>query len=423
MPRWDFQPPVVKFNDPGDHEVLLKGNHLSNKRIALLVTGSIASINVPSLARELRRYGADVQIFVTPDGIKCGANLTALAWSSWPNRVITEITEASEHLSLGRPFDLYLVAPATANTICKTAYGISDTIVTGALASALGRKVPIMMVPAMHGSLHTPILTEAAKKLDSLGVYFVQPYDAYGKHNFQDKDIIVMDVCRFLSQSSLKNVKILVTAGPTPVKIDSVRLITNKFSGKLGILISEELYRRGADAMLIQSSYGMRPPRYIPYQLVEGFDQYSATVEKLCLKYEYGVFSAAVADYRPKVILHGKTPSKGALTNIEMVNTHKVIDRVREINPNLKMISFKYEEGKYYEGLREIAIQRLENNGHTAVVATDGLCTHNGQQQAFIFHHFNRTKDSMSIMSNGPLTGKEQIAKEVANFIENLSKN
>lgn len=418
MAEWiEILPP--QESDLGDHDVSPKGCHLQGNRIALLVTGSVAAISVPSLARELRKYGADVQIFVTPDGLKCGASMTALEWSSWPNKVITEITAASEHLSIGKPFDLYLVAPATANTICKVAAGISDTVVTGALASALGRRVPVMMVPSMHGSLHNRFMNHAVRKLREMGVYFVAPYDAYGKHNMQEKDVIVMDVCRRLSKSPVKGLKILVTAGPTPVEIDSVRLITNKFSGKLGILTAEELYRRGANVTLLQSYYGMRPPRYLPYKLFKTFDDYANAVKTMLAKgFHYGVFSAAVADYRPEKVLKGKTPSKGALKNIKLVNTFKVIDIVREQYPDLRMVSFKYEEGKTYDDLSKIAEKRIIKHGHTAVVATDGPTTENSEQVAYIFYK-DPQKDKTGVeVYNDTYVGKVEIAKGVADFIE-----
>lgn len=413
MAEWtNIKPPAVD-STLGDHEVKRKGNHLEGKRIALLTTGSIAAITVPSLARELRKYGADVQIFATQDAIKCGVNLTALEWGSWPNPVVTELTSASEHLSLGNPFDLYLVAPATANTICKTAAGISDTVVTGALASALGRGVSVMMVPAMHGSLHNDFLREAVMKLKGHGVYFVAPFDAYGKHNMQDKQVIVMDVCRMLSNSTLKSQKIMVTAGPTPVKIDSVRRITNRFSGKLGILIAEELYRRGAEVLLYQAYSGMRPPRYVPHILFDDYEEYRQLMLEDAHAWDYGVFSAAVADYKPAVVLPGKTPSKGAMRNIELVETDKVIDEVMKLEKHPIMVTFKYEEGKGYDGLAKIAKERL-GKGHAIVVATDGLDTDNGVQKAHIFSLF---EDDV-VAAKKDLSGKPTIARTLADVME-----
>jgi len=415
MSEWKEISPPKLDTELGDHEVAKKGSHLKGKKIALLTTGSIAAITVPSLARELRKYGADVQIFATDDALKCGVGKLALEWSSWPNKVVIELTGASEHLSLGNPFDLYLVAPATSNTICKTACGISDTIVTGALASALGRKIPIMMVPAMHGSLHNEFFEQSVIKLKKAGIFFMQPYDAYGKHNMQDKNAIVMDACRMLSSSPLVGKRIMVTAGPTPVKIDSVRLITNKFSGKLGIMIAEDLQRRGANVMLYQSYSGVRPPKYIPNKLFMDFYEYANLVIKEAESYDIGVFSAAVADYMPKEILKGKTPSKGGLKSIELTETFKVIDKVLELENHPMMVSFKYEEGCGIPGLKRIAKKRIEEFGHDIIVATDGLLAIDGKQVARIFR--KRNLNDM-FQDYNDIIGKSEIATNLSKAIE-----
>jgi len=403
----------------GDHEVELKSEHLLGKRIALLVTGSVAAMNSPHLARELRKHGADVQAFVSESALKYGVNKEALQWATWPNPVVTELTSASEHLNLWNPFDLYLVAPATANTICKIAAGISDTVVTGAVASALGRmffrkKTSVMMVPCMHGSLHNLMFHDAVLKLQrEHNVFFVKPFNAYGKHNMTDKKDIVMDACRVLSDSPLKNKKILVTSGPTPVMIDSVRMLTNRFSGKLGVMIAEELYRLGADVFLLQSYYGVRPPRYVPHQLFKTYDEYRYQV--LCRVEnidEVGVFSAAVADYRPEEVLLGKTPSKGALKNIKLTETEKVIDLVSKCNPNFTIVSFKYEEGKTEAEEKKIVKQRLDR-GHELVVYTDGTKnSKSGDQVARIYGNNN------GCLCHSEATGKNKIAEELAIMME-----
>jgi len=411
----------------GDHDVPQKGDYLKGKRIALLCTGSIASITVPTLSRELRKYGADVQVFATPDAIKCGVGITALEWGSYPNPVITELTSHSEHLSLGKLFDLYLVAPATANTINKVACGISDTVVTNTLASALGRSVPIVMVPAMHGSLHTPILTQSIEKLRNLGVFFVAPFNAYGKHNMQEKDVVVSDVCRILSKSNIKNIPILVTAGPTPVKIDNVRRLTNKFSGKLGILIAKHLYFLGADVHLLQSYSGIRPERYLPYTLFKDYDEYYEMTHSVIEMIQnkawkkkvpyYGIFSAAVADYKPTEVFEGKIPSKGALKTITFVDTKKVIDDILEKFPDINLISFKYEEGKTKKELRTIAKQRLDK-GHCLVVVNDGTMSLKEQQAELVSKETFDYDPSLGLgESYHYIVGKQKIANEIGKFL------
>lgn len=429
MSIWtDFSAPSSE--ELGDHDVPRKGYELQNKRIALLVTGSIASYTVPSLARELRKYGADVQAFVSESALKYGANICALEWATYPNPVITELTSASEHLSLGNPFDLYLVAPATANTICKTASGISDTVVTGAMASALGRRIPVAMAPSMHGSLHTGILTEAMKKLtNEYNVFFIEPFDAFGKHNMADKKTIVMDVCRIVSGSPLRDKKVLVTAGPTPTPIDDVRMITNRFSGKQGIIIAEKLYRKGADVQLLQAYSGIHPPRYIPHTLFKTYQEYLYQVIRLLgysqsfddindiiqgeppfftNDFDWGIFSAAVADYEPEQSLSGKTPSGGELNNIKLTPTHKVIDIVRKAYPDLNMATFKFEIGKDSTELAELAQQRLAD-GHQIVVTNDDTDRNSDNEQIARVH---------SNVCVNPAIGKEEIADELIRTME-----
>ncbi len=123
--------------DLGDHDVPLSGEHLKGKRIALMITGSIASMKAPTIARSLRRYGADVQVYASEEGLRY-TTLEALEWSTM-NPVVTRLTSAAEHLSDEKPFDVYLLAPATYNTINKFRYGIADGVITTTLASALGR--------------------------------------------------------------------------------------------------------------------------------------------------------------------------------------------------------------------------------------------------------------------------------------------
>ena len=132
---WDFSTPPE--SELQDREVLLEGANLQGKRIALLVTGSIAAIKAPLIARSLRRQGADVVAFASSEALRY-TTVDALEWST-TNTVITKLTAAAEHLSDDNPFAAYIVAPATYNTINKLRYGIADGVITSSVASALGR--------------------------------------------------------------------------------------------------------------------------------------------------------------------------------------------------------------------------------------------------------------------------------------------
>jgi len=374
MDAWDFSPPPD--SDLGDRDVTFVGSHLAGKRVALLVTGGIAAFKAPLVARALRRQGADVVAFASEEGLRY-VTAETLEWST-VNPVVTRLTAAAEHLSDAAPFDAYLVAPATYNTINKMTAGIADGAVTSALASALGRMeqgaTKVLVVPTMHGSLHNSILTASLERLDAMGVRVVPPREDYGKHNIPSEEAIVAEVCRAVSASPLAGVRVLVTGGPTPVPIDAVRRITNRFRGRLGAEIAVELHLRGAEVRLVHGDGAFQPPPWVPFRVARTYDEYAAAVmEELTVPTAAGIFSAAVADYRPKQVLAGKTPSGGALATIELVPTAKVIERVRERHPDLHMIAFKYQEGLGHDELMAIGRQRLAAlAGPGAVVANRG---------------------------------------------------
>jgi len=183
-------------SDLGDREVAREGDALAGVRVALLVTGSIAAFKAPMVARALRRQGAEVTAFASSEALRY-VTADTLAWSC-DAAPITMLTPESEHLSDAAPFDVYLVAPATANTIAKMAVGVADGVVTATLASALGRmeagRAAVLVSPAMHGSMHTTIFDRNLRVLTELGVSIVSPRDAGGKHNLPDEPVLVRAV-------------------------------------------------------------------------------------------------------------------------------------------------------------------------------------------------------------------------------------
>ena len=411
MNNWDFSTPPE--SDLQDREVFPTSDRLQDKRIALLVTGSIAAIKAPLIARSLRRQGAEVVAFASPEALRY-TTVDALEWST-TNKVVTRLTAASEHLSDDNPFAAYLVAPATYNTINKLRYGIADGVITAAVASAIGRmekgKTKVLIAPTMHGSLHNSLLTESLKYLQAMGIEIIPPLVAYGKNNLPAESTIVASVIRAISTSALKNVPILVTGGTTPTPIDNVRILTNRFTGRLSGWIAEELYLRGARVKLIRGQGSYYPPSYLPHRPIDTYDEYRHDViEELSYhNYQWAIFSAAVADYQPKQVFPGKIPSGGALQSIDLIPTKKVIAEVRAKFPHLGMITFKYQENITHEELIEIAQQRLQQ-GYQMVVANRGEEKgDNGEQIAYLV-----TKNDPSQKA----IGKESIAMAIADWLE-----
>ena len=384
------------------------GNHLEGKSIALLITGGIAAYKIPSLARHFRQYGANVFAYMTPEAKEYVAE-RALAWAC-ANPVVSDLSYQSEHLreSIGA----YIVAPATYNSIGKFANGIADNAVTTAFASALGRlerkETSILIAPAMHGSMQNSIYRKNLETLAEKGVRIIEPEYRMGKANLPGSHYIVVQTIRELSASSLKGKKILVTAGPTPGRIDDVRFVTNKFRGRLGINIAEEAYMAGADVKLIIGAAGIKPPSYLDTMIIRDFDGYYSAVMSELNKNpaSVGIFSAAVADYIPTEAKKGKIPSRGALKSIPLKETPKVIKEVRRMFPELFMVTFKYEEGISKSGLEDIAKERIRQ-GYQLVVANRG--------EDMVNEHNCMIVDSSGIIAEP--SSKDQIARSILDII------
>jgi len=170
-----------------EHQKTISGTRskkLEGKRIVLAVCGSIAAIESPKIARELMRHGADI-VCVMSDGAKWIIHPYALQCITG-KKTITELTGDCEHVEYcgahDRRADILLISPATANTISKIANGIDDTPVTTFASTALGSKMPILIAPAMHGSMYeNPFVVENIAKLAKAGIKFVEPKEEEGK--------------------------------------------------------------------------------------------------------------------------------------------------------------------------------------------------------------------------------------------------
>ncbi len=406
---WDFSAPTP--SGMGDHDVPRASDRLAGRRIALLVTGGIAAMKAPEVARGLRRHGASVVAFASEDALRYVAR-EALEWATL-GPVVSALTWKAEHLSDSAPFDAYLVAPATHSTIAKMAHGIGDTVVTSALISALGRmeqgRTRVLVAPTMHGTMHNAQLVDNARRLAAQGVRFVTPRDAYGKHNLPDTETLCIAVGRALTESPLRGRKIMVTAGPTPVPIDGVRRIVNRFRGRLGAQVAEELIWRGAEAELILGDGAWRPKAPIPVTVTRTYDEYRDTVlDRVRAGIWAGVYSAGVADYRPRQAVQGKIASGQASLMLDLEPTEKVIDLAMEADPRAHTVAFKYLEGVSEEELIRVASKRLDRAG--VVVATRGEDTRGTDQRALMVR-----RDGVT-----PVENKRAIAAAIAGYLEGL---
>lgn len=261
----------------------------------------------------------------------------------------------------------------------------------------------------MHGDFHNSIFVHNVNRLKDLGVIFIPPRDDYGKHNIPHAEVVAAYVCAATSDSPLACKRILVTGGPTPVPVDNARRITNKFSGRLACEIAKTLTLRGAEVKLILGPGSAGAPDYVETHRIHSFEEYKSLAIETCKHWTpaYGVFSAAVADYRPKQVAAGKIPSGKTDLKIELEPTEKIIDLVQKQFPQLKMVSFKYQEQLKESELLAIAKDRILR-GHLGVLANRGEDMTATEHVAHLVTAENVEK----------ISGKPAIAEAIAQLLE-----
>lgn len=359
-----------------DRQVDIIGDYLKGRKITIGVSGGIAAIEMPKLARQLRRYGANVRAIMTSAAEKI-INPIAMHWGTGSD-VVTELGGKAEHIQLE---DLIVVAPATLNTINKIANGIADNSLTTAVASAMGRGIPILIAPAMHYSLFlNPFFQENLAKLRDKGVKFVPPRIGEGKVKIAKNQDIATLITRELAAGPLKNKNILINAGPTRGLIDAVRYISNRSSGQLGIAIANDLYLRGANVKLVYGPGTAIPPNYLDIARVSTPNQMLEEMVKELTEKEYdaAIFTAAVLDYVPEKFMDEKLKSGKELT-VKLVPTPKIIKEIDRVGKRLFKVGFKLEYNKSKEELIDIAYKALLDNRANLVVAND-LSKINGKE-------------------------------------------
>lgn len=399
------------------------GRELAGKKIALLVTSSVASFKAPEIARELMRHGADVHVVISPSTEKMiGSDL--LEWATG-NPVVKELTGRLEHIafagkSQGR-VDLVLIAPATANTIGKLASGIDDTPVTTVAATAIGSRIPIFIAPAMHEPLYDhPIVQENVSRLKKIGVDFIDPEITEGKAKIASTEKIVTAVIGRLSSSShakdLGGRRVLVTAGPTMEHIDPVRVITNKSSGKMGIAIAEEVAALGADTTLILGPTMIAPPEGVRVVRVESSEEMSeAVVRELKESKHDMVFAvAAPSDYRPASSSPRKIKTRRARTvNLELQATPKIIEAIRRASPGSFLVAFKTEHNVSNDELINEAFQLIHEKTANLVAANDvgveGVGFQSDTNELYVV-------DEQKKVVHIPLMDKREVARQLVDL-------
>jgi len=346
---------------------------LAGRYVALGVTSSVSMYRSLDLARELIRLGADVHVVMSPEAARY-IHPRLFEWATG-NDVFVRFSGEVGHIALAELCDIYVVAPATANTIAKIAYGISDTSVTVLAQSFLGLGKPVVVVPAAHYSLlKSPPVSEALRRLEELGVTVVPPHVEEGRAKYPPlEDIVVATEASTLRGKDLKGARILVTAGPTREYMDRVRYLTNASSGKMGLAIAREAYFRGAEVTLVHGPLAVDVPYYIrSVATVSTREMLDAVLAELSIRdYDVVILAAAPVDFGFSQSFEGKVSSDIEELSVTLVPTPKISLKVRTAFRGL-LVGFaaEFAQGDLNE-LVSKAQDKLVRRGFDIIVAND----------------------------------------------------
>ena len=312
---------------------------LTGKKILLGITGSIAAYKIPLLVRLLKKDGADVRVVMTPSARDFVTPLTLSTLSGNPvlSYGFDEKTgKWDSHVELGLWADLMVVAPASANTMAKMAYGMADNYL---LTVCLSAKCPIMFAPAMDLDMYKHQATQQnIKTLIERGCIFVAPSSGElasglcGEGRMEEPQKIYERIKAFFqTKQNFTGKKVLITAGPTYEAIDPVRFIGNHSSGLMGIEIARAFADQGADVTLVLGPSNISPNRNnIKVLPVTSAKEMYDAVMTFFPKTDIAVLSAAVADFRPETAAEQKikkNPETDILT-LKLVKTDDILKSV-----------------------------------------------------------------------------------------------
>ncbi len=347
-----------------------KGSELADRKIVLCITGSVAAIRCPDLARELMRRGADVRVAMSPEAVKL-ITPQLMHWATG-NPVVTELTGALEHVELATWTDLVLVAPATANTLSKVACAIDDTTVTSIASVALGLGKLVAMVPAMHGSMYShKLLQDNLARLRQAGVQVMEPHLEEGKAKLPSVPEIVDFVLGLIAPKDMEGLRVLVTAGPTVEYIDPIKFITNRSSGKMGVAIARAAAYRGAEVALIYGTGTEAPPINVRVIRTKKTGEMCKAFEReLKDHYDIIISTAAAQDFVVERLSEQKLRHSEPV-NINLIPAPRVLDKARKMAPEAFIVGFKAEYRATDQQLLEVANGKLQENELDMVVAND----------------------------------------------------
>ena len=348
-------------------------------KVALGVTGGIAAYKAAEIVRLLQDRDIRVQVVMTQAAQEFVRPLTFAALSG--EKVITSMFDAGnddpnidsaiEHIAVAQSIDALVVAPATSDILAKFAQGIANDFLS---TLYLATTAPVVVAPAMNVNMwNHPATQTNLEILRKRGVKVVEPDSGYlacgmtGAGRLAANEAIVAAVMQALGSSQdLAGETVLITAGPTREKIDPVRYITNRSSGRMGYAIAEAALRRGAHVLLISGPTNIVPPGAAEFTRVETAEQMREAVLTQLPQATIVIKTAAVSDYRPKSVASQKIKRSGP-TTLELEPTADILAELASKKTSQIIVGFAAETQDALENARK----KLSRKSLDAIVVND----------------------------------------------------
>ncbi|MDE6788124.1 MAG: bifunctional phosphopantothenoylcysteine decarboxylase/phosphopantothenate--cysteine ligase CoaBC [Ruminococcus sp.] len=333
---------------------------LKGKTVLLGVSSSIAAYKMCNVARMLTKLGAEVHVSMTSNATNFVHPLTFETLTQ--NKCLIDTFDRNfqysvEHVAIAKKADVVLIAPATANVIGKIANGIADDMLTTTVMACTCKKI---ISPAMnHNMYHNPIVQENIEKLRRFGYEIIEPVRGMlanrdtGDGKLPDEETLVEYIVHEIAlEKDLQGKKILVTAGATREKIDPVRFISNRSTGKMGFAIARAAMLRGADVTVISAHTDVNPPMFVNVIDVESAEDMFNAVKANMDSADIIIKAAAVADYTPMTVSDSKIKKCDGDMSIALKRTTDILKYIGENKKNQIVCGFSMETDNVIENSR-----------------------------------------------------------------------
>ncbi len=348
----------------------------AGKRIVVGVSGSIAAFKVAGWVSSLAKEEARVAVIMTGSATRFVTPLTFTALSgetAHTDMFVEDEGRAMSHIQLGQEADLFIVAPATAQTIAKLAHGIADDLLS---TTVLAAHCQVLICPAMNTQMYRhPATRQNIEKLKTYGYEIVEPDSGVmackdeGQGRLPEWDRVREILLSYLSSGDMKKEKVLVTAGPTREPLDPARFLSNRSSGKMGYALAATARRRGAEVILVSGPTTLDCPEGVKQIDVRTAVEMRAAVLEHCRDASIIVKAAAVSDFRPEKLYEQKVKKDDAELNVRLVQNPDILKELgtKKITPEQYLVGFAAES----KDILEEGAKKLEKKNLDVIAVND----------------------------------------------------